>query len=437
MFANLRSTHLTIKQINIFLFIFLLCINYFQPLIVDDLSLSSSAALYNHTILAHIFSSYLTWSGRVTAQILAYIFFNKPYQDALTVIFNLLNTLLLVSFINIIFKISVKNNVSKFTVNTFLVFIFIFLLILISSGFFKNTLWKTVGIQYFWGIWLLSWLYYQHIFSRIKSSLLSHGVILFLLGVFIGLYNEIYFAILTIIISMYIFKSYIIDKQKINKNLFLFFLGNIIGGVILVAAPGNYVRQQELNLHKYIPWQEKFYLLANAYLEHKLFIFLFSLALVLILINKAQKPYGKFFSIATLLLILFVMLPVANYGLIARVLMLQYVIIIIILFQYLFSLDKVCLLINKVQTIWLVIPNLILLSVLFYAYFSLYNFNIKRYQQIEEYHHKNITSAVFKSYNHKFWNKLVYFDDIESDSYNWKNKFFADYYEFKEVRSQP
>ena len=68
---------ISIKHINIILFGFFLLWNFCQPLIIDDLFRSVANSLPNHKLLQTLFSEYHNLTGRMSAQILVHLFFNK------------------------------------------------------------------------------------------------------------------------------------------------------------------------------------------------------------------------------------------------------------------------------------------------------------------------------------------------------------------------
>lgn len=430
------SDRITIRNLNILLFSVFLLINYFQPLIVDDLCYGSISALSNHTILKHIITDYYYWTGRIVADSLEYIVFNKDYEVYFKIIFNVINAFFLISFINIIFYIAIKNEEFKKTTKNFLAFIFVFLGLLVFSGFFKNLMWKTVGLQYFWGIWLLSYLYFKQFY---KPDKLNNKFILLMLGLFIGLYHEIYFAVILILGSGYLL-NYIGGSQKRNiKNIAIFLIGNFIGGIILLVAPGNYVRQKILNAGKSLTLSNKLHSLMNAYLQHKLFLVIFMLTILFISIDKQKSRIIKVIMVGSIIFMLFITLPVANYGLAPRMLMLPYVVLWIILFQYLFSLDVLCARIRKTSSIFLLTPTMVFLGILIFIYYNLFIFSTKRHAEITTYIHNGVSIAKFDVYEprFKFFSKFIYFDDIEINSSNWKNNCFSEYYNFKKVQLVP
>lgn len=432
------NENIILRNLNVLLFIVFFTINCFQPLVADDFCRSIVSALSNHTMINSLISDYYGWSGRVTAQILVYVFFNKPYQIYLNILFNLLNAFFLISFIKMTFYISIENDTLKKTAGNFLVFLFLFLCILIFSGFFKNLMWKTVGLQYFWGIWLLVYLYFNQFHQQ--EVKLNNKFLLVLLGLCVGLYNEIYFAIVLGFSVAYLFSyllSFQTNSQKENlKNIIMFSVGNLMGGIILIIAPGNYVRQRNINADHFISYKEKLHCLINAYLEHKFFIVITALVILIILIDRQKSKTLKTLTICSVILMLIITLPVGNYGLSGRMLMLQYVVISIILFQYLFSLNFLCTLIKKTPIIILILPNIISLSILLYAYYNLFHFNYDRHIQITNYIRNGNLNANFTRYKPRFnfCTKLVYFDDIEIDNNDFKNGCFAAYYNFKTVQ---
>lgn len=423
---------LFIKKISFFLVLFFIVINYFQPLIVDDLCRGAIAALYNHSIIEHIIGDYYHWTGRVTAELLAYFFFNHPYQYILSFCFNILNSLILVIFLNNVFEITTKTKTEKITLKTYLFFIAFFLYYLIITDFLKNAIWKTVGLQYFWGICLLSLLYKDQFV--VPKPKLKNPFILFLCGLFIGLYHEIFFACITLLIAFYLLYNFA-KKMAFNTQVITFVLGNIIGGIILVIAPGNYERQKSITPH-YISWQEKFSMLINSILSHHLLVVVIFLAIFCTLFDRSKDGLAKLLQSISLALIIFIFLPVANYELNDRMLMLHYIIYSIVILQYVLANSKLWFQFEKILPTHLAFISVLgILGIIFIAYYYLFSFNNIRGQSIRSYQEQHLSKAIFPRYEaHAFYKNLVYFDDIVVDSSNWKNKCFAEYYNFKEVR---
>jgi hypothetical protein len=422
------------KKTSILLFCIFLIINYFQPLIIDDLCYSVKAVLYNHTIFSQLVFDYYNWTGRMSSWFISYIFFNQPYQLYLNTIFNLLNAFFMVDFINTVFNIIVKNDDSKKNYANYLSFIFVFFLLLLLSKFFINTLWKVVGIQYFWGIWLLTRVFFDQFYSI--KPVINNKIMLLVLGIFIGLYNEIFSVIVAIFVFAYLFHQ-IFNQVKINKNILAFLLGDILGGICLIAAPGNHVRQVTGSNNHIFTISEQIHYLIHSYLHHTLFLIILCLVILVILLDKQKLKNQKLIIIGALFAMLLVPLPVANFTLSHRMLMLQYISLSIILFQYLLSFNSILLLIKNTSLGLLVILNMMLFSIPLISYYNLFTFNQNRYLQINNYLTNNKSLSVYKLNSYKprikLLAKLVYFDDVQVDSHDWKNVCFAKYYKLNSV----
>src|SRR5262249_28673690 len=135
--------------ISMFLFLAFFLMNFYQPLIADDLYNGAIAPLYNHIILANLLNYYHHWTGRISSIYLEELFFNAPYEKISILIFNMLNSLGFVLLYNFIYNILNKN---QYTIGSYLFFIFGFTLFLQSTLFLGNAIWKTAALTYFWGI---------------------------------------------------------------------------------------------------------------------------------------------------------------------------------------------------------------------------------------------------------------------------------------------
>jgi hypothetical protein len=93
---------------------------------------------------------------------------------------------------------------------------------------------KTIGIQYLWGVALLTYFYYKCFTKKDFSPILS-----IVTGLIIGMYNE---ALSFICFSM--FFSYIahqiIVKERVNRNCIFFLTPFLLGSIIMFTAPGSY-----------------------------------------------------------------------------------------------------------------------------------------------------------------------------------------------------
>ncbi|MEY8701855.1 DUF6056 family protein, partial [Francisella philomiragia] len=209
-------------QIIIYLLIFFyfLIINFCQPLQMDDLWRSNVNALHDGTVWSHIKSDYFYWTGRVSAQLPVYLLFNKSYPSLVYVI-DIINALALTVLVIYLYKSIVKNQQSVLS-RKFVVYACLFMGYFIENTFLGNAMWKTIGIQYLWGISLVVWGFYFLFVENKHSRILS-----IILGIFLGLYNEAFFMVIFTICFYYVIHQ-IVKKDKLNRNTLYFFIPFIV-----------------------------------------------------------------------------------------------------------------------------------------------------------------------------------------------------------------
>ncbi|MED7789597.1 DUF6056 family protein [Francisella sp. 19X1-34] len=220
------------------IFLCFLFANVCQPMFMDDFWRSNIDAFYNGTIFANLKHDYFCWTGRLSAQLPVYFFFNKDYPS-LIYLLDIINALAMTSLIIFLFK-SITKGQDKIPGKEFIVYLGIFMSYFMISGFIAHSMWKTVGIQYLWGLTLLIIFYYYCFVEQKEIKILS-----FIIGVIIGLYNVAFSMVIFILFLCYIVHQ-LLQKQKINKNTFFFFIPFVISTVILITAPGNYVRESNM-----------------------------------------------------------------------------------------------------------------------------------------------------------------------------------------------
>lgn len=415
-----------------------LFLNICQPIFADDFGRLSASALTRGNLGHIVFSQYMAWTGRISAEFLAYFLFNKDHILASLFIIDILNSIIFCIFTLLCFKIVTKD---KYQLNSrqFICFLFYFCMIFLYSGVIGNALWKTAAIQYFWGIVLLLG-YYYFIFQRQKDSLIFS----IFTGIFIGLYNEIYVGVI-VILSLAYFLDQKLNKNIINKNIVYFFIATVVGGIILFSAPGNYKRLDILTGSRDISLLQNIEFMWLLLLYHpyaKLLHYIVGGILILFFLSKNYKTSSKIIYFIALIISLFILTPVVGQygGLNQRVLMIYYIIFFLVLLLLFYNSENnfVIKLGNALHKLFLILSILLVfqLSVIFEVYISLHSYDIQRQQLMNYYHKHDIKNAEFpinyKSYidpNYKF----IYFDDITFNKNDWRNKGFASYYRFDSV----
>ncbi|WP_256868903.1 DUF6056 family protein [Francisella sp. Scap27] len=408
--------------IAILIFCLFLFINYCQPLIMDDFWRSNIDALYKGTILSNLYHDYFYWTGRMSAQLPVYLFFNKSYPFLLVLI-NFINAFAMTLFIIYLYK-SVMKNKYKVCSKHFIIYLSLFLLYFFKSGFIANATWKTVGIQYLWGISLLVYIFHELYVEDKVQRLLS-----IIYGIILGCYNEAFFMVIFTIVFYYIIFQ-VTARKKLNTNTLFFLISFIISGVLMIIAPGNYVRTNGmLEGQSLLSYLLTHFIDFITYFTNKPELFLpFLLSIILTLVYE-KNTKTKIFICLGLTSISFTMFFIM-FGLSTRVEMIYMVVYFYVCCKYFLNIR----LINHLKYLYLLCLAIIAFYSyqLFSAYLEMGTDNQIRNQEIIEYQENNIKDAVVSNY---FLSKQndVYYYELAPFKNNWYNQQFAEYYNFDSI----
>lgn len=158
------------------------------------------------------------------------------------IIFNICNSVIYTLLIYLIYKYINKDEEKPL----YLILIHLALWFVLPV-FGQTCLWLTGSCNYTWTmvIILLLLLNYKN-YKNVKTNILN-VILIFLLGIFAGWTNEnTSFGSIVIIIGSLIYQKHF-TKDKIQKWQISGLLGNIIGFLIMILAPGNFVRSNKFN----------------------------------------------------------------------------------------------------------------------------------------------------------------------------------------------
>ncbi|WP_029903947.1 DUF6056 family protein [Prevotella sp. 10(H)] len=231
--------------VSVLIFIF----NYLFPNYVDDWIYSfvyGEYPLRRVSSLSDIFigqyNHYFKWGGRSVVHVIAQILLVLPpfLQDVL-------NTIVFLLFIFAIYRIANYNN----KINAYL-FIFITILLWFYTPVLTHDiLWITGSANYLWScLLLLAFIYPYYLTYRTEHNKGKNKSLKFIgflfLGILAGWTNENMAAamiFMTGVFCIYFWKKNIMQKWAVSG-----LVGLCIGFIIMVAAPGNYVRMEGLNV---------------------------------------------------------------------------------------------------------------------------------------------------------------------------------------------
>lgn len=423
-----------------FIFALFFLLNYLQPLRADDYGRAITDAVNKGFIiyLRGIGSNYFHWTGRISAQALIYLFLNKSYIGICIFVINILNSISFYLFILYSYKIVTYRKHVNLLSRDFLVYFFFFIFVFYQTGFIANVIWDTAAIQYFWGITLLTIFYYYSIILK-KESLLF-GIFT---GISIGLYNEI-FVCMSILFCLAYFFERKLYKKLINKGIFSFFISCSIGGVVLFAAPGNYVRLREANvasLNYHTTFYDNIFHLMHQLIfqtnETLTLMVLVLIFLILVFTNKNIEKVKAIIYSFVLIISLFILTPIVkSYAINQRILLIYYAVFFVVVFMQFYShasmfITKLRIWLKKISWIFgllLVIQLYIIISI----YTSLYIFEKNRDGLVKYYHDKGVHN-VYLPCLPAYMGRTIFTDDITPNKDEYNNQVFSYFYNFDSV----
>lgn len=221
-------------------FILVFVLNRLYPLYADDWGYIYSGKSFSESLnqmSQQLYNQYFTWGGRMVVHAIAHVlsWLGLVFSD-------LVNSLAFVFYLYIIYRISNKGN----SINP-LLFLFIGLYLwLIIPAFNSTVLWLVGAANYMWGalivILFLSAYYSYYIGGKERKGWLY--IVFFLLaGVISGWTNENLFAaqVFFIVCLFFLLKR---EKFSIPAWMIAGLVGVCIGGLLMIAAPGNYIRSE-------------------------------------------------------------------------------------------------------------------------------------------------------------------------------------------------
>ncbi|MBK2092536.1 DUF6056 family protein [Francisella philomiragia] len=432
----MKKKYFIIAIISVFIVAFFLLLNYLQPMRADDFGRANTDTLAKGLIIMvhSIQADYFTWTGRVSAQALIYFLMSKTYITLSLFIVNVVNSIAFYIFMLLTFKIITYDR-GRILSKDFVIYSFFFVFVFYQTGFMANILWKTGAIQYFWGLTLLTVLYYFSIVKNKNSMLLG-----LFIGSIIGLYNEIFVCVSILLCLAYFFER-VLTKKVINDTIVAFFVACGIGGIVLITAPGNYARLDHLSSGVQSSLLQNVTRLISELIFTPQYTLILLIMIVIFLIlaftNKNFKKLSVVVYSAALVLSLFVLVPVAkSYDLNQRVLLIYYAIFFMAAYMQIYShsglfVIKLYAALKKLSPIFV-----LLLVAQLYLIFSMslffYNFEQKRDVLVAQYQHSRVTDPTLPCIV-DYIAPTVFIDDITPNKDLYNNQAYADFYGFKSV----
>lgn len=282
---------------NRFFYLFLLCLIFFiilylniqTPFIGDDFVYSfifrSSERITNiDDIIQSQIAHYNLWGGRTVVHfILQCLLLIKS-----SFVIDLLNTIVFVLFLTAIqFHIF-----GKIKFSTSLIFLIFSLTVIIQPAFAETCLWLTGSVNYLWGTTII--LYFLLPFRLYKNGQItntksfSFSILMLLGGIITGWTNENTIMGLIIIIAALIIYFLKIEKFKIPTWFYFGLIGIVIGYILMIIAPGNFVRASEAGSPNLMVLAFRFFSATEAFVKY-LSLLNFGLAISIIFLVKFKN----------------------------------------------------------------------------------------------------------------------------------------------------
>lgn len=251
MIEKVKNIKLSKKQqtiiILVSIFVMILVLNVLTPLIADDysysLNLDDKKINSIMDVLNYQWWHYFNWGGRTIAHTIAQVFLLFPKY-----IFSIVNALIYITLIYLIYLHIRGSRVDK---PVYLLIIHLTLWFLLPV-FGQTCLWLIGSCNYLWTTVLILWFLWIYRKSY-KDISISKVIGIFFLGVIAGWTNENTAAGLIVILIGYLIIQKLENKNnKISKLQITCLIGALLGFILMILAPGNYVRNAEFQDNTFI-----------------------------------------------------------------------------------------------------------------------------------------------------------------------------------------
>ena len=184
---------------------------------------------------------YFNWGGRTVAHTLAQILLVFPKT-----VFNILNSFIYTALIYLIYLHGCFNKDNKDNKdNSYMLLLIHFILWFIIPVFGQSFIWLVGSCNYLWTtviILYFLWLYRRNTLSEKWYNLLF----MFILGLLAGWTNENTSAgLIVILVFSLIINKVETRKFELSKTRLFGIIGTLAGFIIMICAPGNYIRSAE------------------------------------------------------------------------------------------------------------------------------------------------------------------------------------------------
>lgn len=440
MIEKIKNIKLSKKQQTIIIlasiFIMMLVLNLLTPLIADDysysLGLDNTKINSVMDVLNYQWWHYFNWGGRTIAHTIAQLFLLFPKY-----IFSIINPVIYIALIYLIYLHIRGNREDK---PLYLLIIHLALWFFLPV-FGQTCLWLIGSCNYLWTTVLILW--FLWIFRKNSKDISIQKLIgVFILGIIAGWTNENTSAGLIVILMGYIIVQKIESKNnKISKLQIIGLLGALLGFILMILAPGNYVRNAEFQDNTFIIIKMiKRAIEITLSIENYLLPLIIGIIILISIKFYYKKKVGKdsWIFITGGVATAYSMILSPTFPERAWTGVIVFLIIATLLLLY--DLSKI----NKVYK-FIVVDLCIVFSIVYIGQYmaaavdinhlrGTWNDRIEKISIEKKQGNKNIILEQYNSSNTK--NPNYGLSDIGADPEIWPNTSIADYYELKSIKSK-
>lgn len=241
----LKNRHITLLLV-VFAALFYLVfpVQMYTPLHSDDYSY-----FFNGGDIAKIYNHYMSWSGRLSADITSstmLYYLSKPVYSAL-------NSLALIALVFLISYLPANLTNRKINFNDIAICVVVFLSYWVANtNLGQTSFWIVGSANYLWtNLYILIYINLLVSLTKKTSGFYLHTLCLFVTGIIAGCTNE-NTGIFACLFSIFLWIFFLAERQK-NQNIKFAVgsAGTLLGWLVLILAPGNSIRAQHIS---FINW---------------------------------------------------------------------------------------------------------------------------------------------------------------------------------------
>lgn len=418
------------------IFVMMLLLNLLTPLLADDYSYSFGldGRIQNlMDVLQKQVQHYFSWGGRTVAHTIGQIFLMFP-----KIVFSISNTLIYVLLVWLIYTHAKDDNKEEKPLLLLLIHLCLWFFL---PAFGQTCLWLIGSCNYLWTMVIILLFLLPYKQKKPKKDTIWKIIGMLFLGIIAGWTNEnTAFGLIVITLGSLILSKWQNKKQKLAKWQWSGAIGTILGFLILILAPGNFVRTEDFQDNSFIlvkllkriidctsgmvtyilPLIIITIVLISIYIYHKkdinkkIYIYLTSSFLTIYaMVLSPTFPERAWFGVVIFLMIAIIHLlyKVENFHKLYKFIIIDISIIMSLLYvsQYITAAKEI----NELKNIW--------------------NYRESYIEKEKKKGNKEIELSAYSSENRH--NPIYGLGDLSTEKNNWPNTAIAKYFKIKTIKA--